>query len=405
MDLVKTSDVGIIVVAAGRGMRAGGGLPKQYRALGGRMVLARTVEALGNALPDATLACVIHPDDSSLFDEAMSQVRTKPARMLDAVPGGATRQESVRAGLKAINDIKNGINIVLIHDSVRCFSDTRLITDLVKSARMSRAVIPGIAITDSLKQADGNGLVRGAVSREGLYAVQTPQAFDIALISRAHADAAAAGLGDLSDDAALVEWAGVPVMIIPGSPRNFKLTTGADFARAEAMLMMDLMDIRTGTGFDVHAFAPGDGVWLGGVKVPFDRKLAGHSDADVALHALTDAILGAISDGDIGMHFPPSDPKWKDAASDRFLRHAIDLVHARGGVIGHLDVTIICEAPKVGPHREAIRASISAIAGVAMDRVSVKATTTEKLGFTGRGEGIAAQAAATVRLPLKETEA
>ena len=230
--------------------------------------------------------------------------------------------------------------------------------------------------------------------------MQTPQAFHFAELLRAHRAAAEAGVGTLSDDAAVAEWAGLEVRIFPGDPLNMKLTTPADFAEAERRLLADLPDVRTGQGYDVHAFADGDHVWLGGVKIPHGRALSGHSDADVLMHAITDAILGAIADGDIGSHFPPSDPQWKGAASDIFLRHAVKRVRARGGMIAHVDGTIVCEAPKVGPHRDAIRAKLAEIMDMSLDRVAVKATTSEELGFTGRREGIAAMATATVRLPV-----
>lgn len=262
--------------------------------------------------------------------------------------------------------------------------------------------MPALPVTDALKRTAPDGTIAGSVERNGLVAVQTPQAFYLDAISQAHSRAAAAGLNDFPDDAAVAEWAGLTVFTIPGEDANIKLTNPSDFATAESMLLNALPDIRTGSGFDVHAFAEGEGVWLGGVRIAHTHRLAGHSDADVALHALTDAVLGAIAAGDIGQHFPPTDPQWKNAASDRFLRHAIDLVEARGGLVSHLDVTIICEAPRIGPHRDAIRTSIASIARLDPGRVSVKATTTEKLGFTGRREGIAAQAVATVRLPLEE---
>lgn len=398
----SSSDIAVVVVAAGRGVRAGGGMPKQYRQLAGRPVLTRTIEALATALPQATVICAIHPGDRTLYDDAIGRLRVGPGVLLDPVAGGVTRQDSVRAALEFINNSKKSYNIVLIHDSVRPFIDNELLKSLIEEARRSGAAAPGLAVTDALKQVDRANRVERSAPRDRLFGVQTPQAFAFSRIFKAHGDAAGAGVIELPDDAAVAEWAGLPVTIVPGSERNFKLTTIADFQRAEALLMMDRMDIRMGTGFDVHAFAEGDGVWLGGVRLPFGKALSGHSDADVVLHALTDAVLGAIGAGDIGMHFPPSDPQWKGASSDRFLRHAVALVDRRGGVIGHLDVTIICEAPKIGPHRNAIRDSIAAIAGLPPDRVSVKATTTEKLGFTGRGEGIAAQAAATVRLPFRE---
>ena len=390
----------VVLVAGGRGLRAGGGLPKQYRQLAGRPVLARTIETFLRALPAAPIVCAIHPDDRSLYDDAVGQVRLPAHNILPPVHGGASRQGSVLAGLEALSELKIEKNFVLIHDSVRCISSKILIENAVRHALASGAAVPGYAIPDALKQADSDHAIVGEIPRNGVFAVQTPQAFDLALILDAHRKAANAGRDDFLDDAAVAQWAGHRVTLSPGDPANLKLTTAADFSLAERLLMTSLSDIRTGTGFDVHAFADGDSVWLCGVKIPHTRTLSGHSDADVALHALTDALLGAIADGDIGSHFPPSDPQWKGASSDRFLSHAVSLVARRGGEISHLDVTIICEAPKVGPHRDAMRASIARITGVPQDRISVKATTTERLGFTGRREGIAAQAAATVRLPM-----
>jgi 2-C-methyl-D-erythritol 4-phosphate cytidylyltransferase/2-C-methyl-D-erythritol 2,4-cyclodiphosphate synthase len=387
----------VVIVAGGRGLRAGGGHPKQYRQLGGRPVLTRTIEIFLRALPDAPLVCAIHPDDRPPYHEAVRQVRLPAHNLLPPVHGGASRQASVLAGLKALNENRNRKKYVLIHDSARCISSIDLIHSAALEALASGAAVPGYAIPDALKQAGSDKAISGEISRDGVFAVQTPQAFDLALILDAHRKAANAGRDDFPDDAAVAQWAGHRVTLSPGDPANLKLTTAADFVLAERLLMSSLPDIRTGTGFDVHAFADGDGVWLCGVRIPHTRTLSGHSDADVALHALTDALLGAIADGDIGSHFPPSDPQWKGASSDR---HAVSLVARRGGEISHLDVTIICEAPKVGPHRDAMRASIARIIGLPLDRISVKATTTERLGFTGRQEGIAAQAAATVRLPM-----
>ncbi len=394
------SDTAILVVAAGRGLRAGGGLPKQYRRIAGRMVLTRTIEQFANTLPGASLVCVIHPDDERIFQQAIQEVRNKALQMYPPVNGGASRQESVLAGLDAVQAISKIINTVLIHDSVRCFTSKKLIMDLVAEARLSGAAIPGYRISDAMKYASSDLLVSGSVPREGLFAVQTPQAFDLGLIHDAHRRARKAGVSELPDDAGVAGWAGTQVRIVESSEPNIKLTTLDDFEHAETLLMNQLADLRTGQGFDVHAFCDGDGFWLGGTWIPHSKSLSGHSDADVALHALTDAVLGAIGAGDIGSHFPPSDPQWKDASSDRFLVHAVSLVAARGGQISHLDLTIIAEEPKIGPHRQAMRDAIATMCGLDKDRVSVKATTTEQLGFTGRREGIAAQAVATVRLPL-----
>jgi 2-C-methyl-D-erythritol 4-phosphate cytidylyltransferase/2-C-methyl-D-erythritol 2,4-cyclodiphosphate synthase len=254
-------------------------------------------------------------------------------------------------------------------------------------------------VTDTIKRVDGEGHVAGTIDRAQLRAVQTPQAFAFGPLLEAHRRAAKDGREDFTDDAALAEWSGLKVAVFAGETGNIKLTTDDDFAKAEARRIASLADLRLGNGFDVHAFGDGDHVMLGGIKIPHERGLTGHSDADVALHAIVDAILGAIADGDIGKHFSPNDPRWKGASSDQFLKFAVERVTKRGGKIAHLDVTLVCEAPRIGPHRDAMRARIAEIAGLAMERVAVKATTSEQLGFTGRKEGIAAMATATVRLP------
>ena len=396
------ADVAIIVVAAGRGLRAGGGMPKQYHPLAGRPLIAHTLDNLGRAAPGATLVPVIHPDDAGLFSAA---TRDMGASIAGPAFGGATRQASVRAGLRLISDIMKSAKIVLSHDGARPFLSGALIRRAIACARAHGAGAPGVPVTDTIKQVDADGAIVGTPARASLRAVQTPQAFEFKLIADAHARAAAAGIDDMTDDAAVAEWAGATVHVFEGDARNMKVTEPGDFARAEARLMGDLGDLRVGQGFDVHAFAPGDHLWLGGVRIPHERGLDGHSDADVLMHAITDAILGALADGDIGSHFPPSDPRWKGAASDIFLSHAAGLVRARGGIIAHVDGTVICEAPKVGPHRDAIRARLAEILTLPMERVAVKATTSEKLGFTGRREGIAALATATIRLPFANPDA
>jgi 2-C-methyl-D-erythritol 4-phosphate cytidylyltransferase / 2-C-methyl-D-erythritol 2,4-cyclodiphosphate synthase len=354
-------------------------------------------------LPGAQFVCVIHPADADLYEDAAQRAvdaSSGSLNLLAPVAGGATRQESVRAGLAALND--GGARFVLIHDAARPFASTRLIRATVEAAREYGAAVPALAPVDALKSFDAQGRLTGDVDRKLVRAVQTPQAFAYALVRDAHERAAAQGFTDAADDAAVVAWAGHRVHTFEGEVENVKLTHPQDFAAAEARLFNALADVRTGLGYDVHAFGPGDHIWLGGVRVPHDAGLVGHSDADVLLHALTDAILGAIADGDIGAHFPPSDPRWKGAASDIFLKDAVRRVRERGGVIAHLDATIICEAPKVGPHRDSIRARVAEIAGLDIGRVAIKATTSEKLGFTGRREGIAVQAVASVRLPLGE---
>jgi 2-C-methyl-D-erythritol 4-phosphate cytidylyltransferase / 2-C-methyl-D-erythritol 2,4-cyclodiphosphate synthase len=384
--------IAAVIVAAGRGHRAGGDLPKQYRHLAGEPVIRPTLAAFLAHPQIAAVQPVIHPDDEKLFDAAAAGLHALPP-----VHGGATRQASVRAGLEALDG--SAPDIVLIHDAARPFLTGDLISRAIIAGKTHGAAVPAVAVADTVKKIDERDMVTETLDRSRLRMVQTPQAFVFGLIVEAHRRAAAAGLEDFSDDAALAEWAGHRVNVFAGETANVKLTTDDDFTRAEIVRVAALADVRTGNGFDVHAFGDGDHVMLGGVRIPHARGLTGHSDADVALHALVDAILGALADGDIGMHFPPSDPQWRGAASERFLAFACERVRARSGVIAHLDVTIVCEAPRVAPHRDAIRARIAAIAGIPVTRVAVKATTSEKLGFTGRSEGMVAMATATVRLP------
>ncbi len=386
-----------IVVAAGRGSRAGGPLPKQYQQLGGEPVLRRTLRLFCEHPAITAVLTVIHSDDSGLFADAAEGL----PKILAPVSGGATRQDSVRAGLEALAGAPRP-TIVLVHDAARPYATPDLIARAIAAAGAADAAVPVLAVTDTVKRVDADGVVTETLDRAALRAVQTPQAFRYDPLVTAHRAAAESGVTTLTDDASVMEWAGHRVATFAGETGNIKLTTAEDMTRAAASTLADLPDVRTGTGFDVHAFGPGDHVMLGGVAVPHGFGLVGHSDADVGLHALTDALLGALCDGDIGAHFPPSDPQWKGASSDRFLAHAVEKVKARGGRIAHLDLTLIGEAPKVGPHREAIRAEIARITGVPVARISVKATTTEKLGFTGRREGIAAIASATIRLPAGE---
>jgi 2-C-methyl-D-erythritol 4-phosphate cytidylyltransferase/2-C-methyl-D-erythritol 2,4-cyclodiphosphate synthase len=383
-----------LIVAAGRGSRAGGEKPKQYQTLGGKPLLRYSLETLLGHGAVARVAVVIHPDDSAAYAEAVGDLAGHP-RLAPPCLGGAARQDSVRLGLEALAQDPPGQ--VLIHDAARPFLQHIYIDHLLAALAQAPGAVLAIPVVDTLKR-DDNGFARSGAERQGLWRVQTPQAFRFADILTAHRQSA--GLA-LTDDAAVAERASLAVKLVPGAEENFKVTEPDDFARAERQLLHRLSDIRTGQGFDVHAFSdePGRRLTIAGLVIPHERGLAGHSDADVALHALTDAILGALGDGDIGQHFPPSDARWKNADSAAFLEHAVGLVAARGGMLAHCDVTIICEAPKIGPHREAMRARIAGIAGIGIDRVSVKATTTEKLGFTGRREGIAAQAVATVRLP------
>jgi 2-C-methyl-D-erythritol 4-phosphate cytidylyltransferase/2-C-methyl-D-erythritol 2,4-cyclodiphosphate synthase len=387
--------VAAVVVAAGRGMRAGGGVPKQYRRMPGGTAIERALAMLSGHREIALVQPVIHPDDQDTFRRS-----TAALRLLSPVFGGATRQDSVRAGLEALTAHKP--DIVLIHDAARPFASPALITRAIAAAAKDGAAVPVLPVADTVKTVDPQGIVTGTLDRTLLRAVQTPQAFDFAAIVDAHRRAHEAARDDFTDDAALAEWAGMKVATFAGETANTKLTTPEDFLRAENANLSDLGDVRTGFGTDVHQFIAGDHIWLGGVKIPHSHGVTGHSDADVVLHSLVDANLGAISDGDIGVHFPPSDPQWKGASSDRFLAFAIERVRARGGLIAPLDITVVCEAPRVGPHRDAMRARIAEIAGISQERVAIKATTSEKMGFTGRGEGIVAFATATVRLPWKD---
>ena len=387
-----TGAIAAIVVAAGRGLRAGGDVPKQYRDIAGEPVIRPSLARFAEHREIDWVQPVIHP-----HDEAIYRASTGDLDLLPPVHGGATRQASVRAGVEAL--AARAPEIVLVHDAARPFLSDDLIARAVAAGRTSGAAVPAVAIADTVKRVDDADNVIETLDRAHLRGVQTPQAFAFALLREAHRRAAAAGREDFSDDAALAEWAGHKVAVFEGEAANVKLTTNEDFARAEVLQLARLADVRTGSGFDVHAFADGDHVMLGGMRIAHPRGLSGHSDADVVLHALVDAILGALADGDIGQHFPPSGPQWRGASSDRFLAFACERVRARGGLIAHLDTTVVCEAPRIGPHRDAMRARIAAIAGIPIGRVAVKATTSEKLGFTGRGEGIVAMATATVRLP------
>lgn len=393
----------VLVVAAGRGSRAGAGLPKQFRRLGGEPLIARTLRLFLSRADVASVVPVIHADDRDLFAAATHGLAPDlRSRLSEPAIGGATRQDSVKAGLEALAGVHgaDARDIVLIHDGARPFASQALIDRAIESARRHGAAVPGCPVFDTVKEIAPDGRIVGTPERAKLRAVQTPQAFDLGLILAAHRRASQDGRQDLTDDAAVAEYSGHGVFVFEGDPENAKITTTEDLRAAELRLMTQLPDVRTGQGFDVHSFVPGDHVWLGGVKIAHDRALSGHSDADVVLHALTDAILAAIADGDIGVHFPPSDMRWKGAPSHLFLRDAVARVQQRGGIIAHLNATVVCEAPRVGPHRETMRAAIAEMAGLSVDRVALTATTSEKLGFTGRREGIAAWGLATVRLPL-----
>jgi len=384
-----------ILVAAGRGLRAGAGGPKQYREIGGQTVIYRAMEAFSRHPQIFAVQPVVNPDDAAIFNAAVSGLRHAPP-----ASGGATRQASVHAGLEAL--VAEKPDIVLIHDAARPFVTAAVISRAIEAAGRSGAAVPAIAVTDTIKLVGVTGNVEATPERARLRIAQTPQAFRFDVILEAHRRAARDGRGDFTDDAAIAEWAGLTVATFEGDPANMKLTTPEDFAREEARLAAQLGDVRTGTGYDVHAFGEGDHLMLCGVRVPHSKGFLAHSDGDVGLHALVDAILGALADGDIGSHFPPSDMKWKGASSDRFLKYAIDRVTARGGRIANLEVTMICERPKIGPLRDVMRTKIAEITGLNVSRIAVKATTSERLGFTGREEGIAATASATIRLPWSD---
>ena len=377
-----------LVVAAGRGTRLGGLGPKQYQTIAGQPMLRLTVAAFHDHPMIDRVRVVIHADDRAAHDAALDGLA-----VMAAVVGGTSRQDSVRLGLESLVEIAP--ETVLIHDAARPFVEASTISAVMDALDQHPGAVPAIPLADSLKRV-ADGLVQDTLPRDGLWRTQTPQGFRFAEILAAHR--ARAG-SDFTDDAQVAEAEGLSVAVVPAPESNFKVTTEEDMARARALMAAAGGDVRVGNGFDVHRFTEGDGVMLCGIAVPHEKGLLGHSDADVGLHAITDAILGAIGAGDIGQHFPPSDPEWRGASSDRFLAHAAALTRMRGGEIGHVDVTLIAERPKVGPHREAMRARVAEILEIDPSRVSIKATTTEKLGFLGRREGIAAQATATVRLP------
>jgi 2-C-methyl-D-erythritol 4-phosphate cytidylyltransferase / 2-C-methyl-D-erythritol 2,4-cyclodiphosphate synthase len=381
------SRLAVLIVAAGKGERAGGGTPKQYAPLLGRPMLRRAVEAFAS-WPEALLQVMIGPEQETLYTQAMAGLALRPP-----LTGGATRQETVRRGLEAL--AAEAPDFVLIHDAARPLVSPRLIGGVIAALEAgAEAAVPLLPVADTLRKLEGGQWL--TVPREGLMRAQTPQGFRFAAILKAHR--AHAG-EEVTDDMALAELAGLQIVATAGEETNMKVTNASDFATAGMLLSARLGETRTGSGFDVHRFCDGDHIWLCGVKVPHDHGLEGHSDADAGLHALTDAILGAIGAGDIGQHFPPAEERWRGATSAIFLAHAAELLRAKGGSIVHCDITVICERPKVGPHREAMRARIAEILEIETERVSVKATTTEGMGFTGRREGIAAEAIATVRLP------
>lgn len=394
--MTALSSIAALIVAAGRGARVGGAIPKQYRIVAGKTVLAHTLKAFGAVESIDRILTVIHPDDSAEYETAARESAVA-AQRLSSASGGAARQASVRLGLEAL--AASGFpadGLVLIHDAARPFASEALLSRAILAAARHGAVIPVLAVPDTLAIVDSEGRLTGNHDRTTARTVQTPQAFRFGLILDAHRRAAADGRENFTDDAGLAAAYGSTVHTFMGDAALFKITEERDFLRAEQHLAPLARETRTGIGYDVHAFTEGDHVWLGGVKIPHSQALLGHSDADPVLHALTDALLGTIGDGDIGMHFPPSDEKWRGAASHLFLADAARRVTERGGRIVSVDCTVVCEAPKVGPHRAALQAEIGRILGLSAERVGVKATTSERLGFTGRREGIAAIAIASV---------
>lgn len=377
-----------LIVAGGTGTRFGAGLPKQYCPLGGTPILRRTMQAFRACPAVSSLQVVIGAGHAPHYAMVVSSLPLPPP-----IVGGATRQDSVRRGLEALANSRP--EFVLIHDAARPLVSQRLIEAVIAALEAgAEAAVPLLPVSDSLRKREADS-VGPAIPREGLCRAQTPQGFVYRAIREAHERFAGS---NASDDIALAERAGKTIVAVPGEEANIKITTASDMAFAER-LIAGSTETRVGTGFDVHRFTNGDHLWLCGVPIPHDRGLEGHSDADAGLHALTDAILGALAAGDIGQHFPPSEERWRGAPSRLFLQHAAELVRQRGAAILHCDITIICEQPKIGPHREAMRASVAEMLGLDVSRVSVKATTTEGLGFSGRGEGLAAQAVATIRLP------
>ncbi len=377
-----------LIVAAGQGSRFGAALPKQYHRLGGMAVLRRTVQAFIDHPADLSIQLVINPAFSDHYREA-----TAGLDLPLPVPGGNSRQKSVHLGLEALAASDAPPDYVLIHDGARPFPGRAVIARVLAALSDNQGAAAALPVGDTLRRGDEDGYAAGLVERDGLWRMQTPQGFPLTAILRAHR---AFTDKNFTDDVALAEAAGMPVQLVDGAARNLKITTQEDLAMAEALLAGET---RTGTGFDVHAFGPGDHVMLCGVAVPHDKGLAGHSDADVGLHALVDAMLGTIGGGDIGDHFPPTDPQWKGADSAAFVTHAVGLLSARDAVLVNADITLICERPKIGPHKPAMKSRVADLLGITEDRVNIKATTTEQLGFTGRREGIAAQVVVTVTMP------
>jgi 2-C-methyl-D-erythritol 4-phosphate cytidylyltransferase/2-C-methyl-D-erythritol 2,4-cyclodiphosphate synthase len=391
--------VSALIVAAGRGVRVAGPkplIPKQYLPIGGVPMLTRAIGAFAAHPSIDEIMVVIHPEDLALYESA---TKSLAHGLRPPVSGGAQRQDSVRSGLEAIAE--NPPERVLIHDAARPFVDAGLIGRVIASLDGHAGALPCLPVTDTLLRADA-GRATGTLARDGLWRAQTPQGFRFDAILAAYRAAAKDGAA-FTDDAGVAQWYGLDVALVEGSEANRKLTSAEDIASADELLRLRALSglgtQRVANGYDVHAFGPGDAVILCGVRIPHQKKLVGHSDADVGMHALTDALLGTIADGDIGVHFPPSDARWRGAASELFLKDAVNRVKARGGEIVHVDVTFICEAPRVGPYRDAMRAKLAKCLGLDVAEISIKATTNEGLGFIGRGEGIAAMATATISLP------
>lgn len=396
--MIRNKTTAAIVVAAGTGTRAaadGADVPKQYRPVKGVPMLSRTIRALLDIEEIQWVVPVIHPDHTRLF----AALGFDEDRVLPPATGGASRQASVLVGLQALGRLKP--DLVLIQDAARPFLDSALVSRVLDALETSEGAVPVMPVTDTIKRSADGQVVQRTEDRTTLYAAQTPQGFRFEQILSAHMRAARLPR-DFTDDAEVAEWAGMSVALTPGSARNIKITHPDDFERAERILGGMTMESRVGTGFDVHPFGPGDHIWLGGIRIPHNARLVGHSDADAALHALTDAIYGALGEGDIGSHFPPSDPRWKGEPSATFLEHAAGLVAGRGGRVVSLDVTIVCEAPKIGPHIAAMKERIAEICRTSPTRVAIKATTAEQLGFIGRGEGLVAMATASLEVPRED---
>jgi 2-C-methyl-D-erythritol 4-phosphate cytidylyltransferase/2-C-methyl-D-erythritol 2,4-cyclodiphosphate synthase len=396
----KAAKAFVIMVAAGRGQRAGGAVPKQYRPLHGEAVLTLSLRAFLACERIDQIQCVIHPDDQPHYFTAVRALSaSKQRRIRPPVFGGETRQQSVFAGLNALASDAGPTDLVLIHDAARPFVSHDLITRAITEGQQKGAAIPALPVTDTLKQVNKAGEVVATPDRATLMAVQTPQVFNYALITKAHH--AARQIDGLTDDAMVVEHSGYGVHVFAGESGNFKLTTDDDFIRAEQIMRPSMLTL-TGFGYDVHAFAQGDHVTLAGIQIPHDKGVRAHSDGDVILHALCDAIFGVLGDGDIGQHFPPSDPQWKGVSSDHFVRFALKRLHQRKGRLLHADITLVAEAPRIGPHRPKMIENLATLLDLPHSRIGLKATTSESMGFTGRKEGLAASVVVSITLPEQE---